>query len=148
MKKLIIAASVLFCLGVSATVYAGPWPTGQWQMKAYNDETGNSFQVMHGMCIVGDGTWYSTTFPNWGGHWFKKGNDLHLHGNYDNGLGNDAFELTKIAGWHMDGYWQEFRDNITTSDFWATTRWQKKSNQCDSLRAQAVEPDANPAGGE
>ena len=120
------------------------WPTGQWTVTSYNDQTGNTKQATQGICIVGDGTWYGTTYADWGGDWFKKGNDLHMNGNFWDGAGNDIFEFDKVAGWHMDGYWQEWTDDFTT-EFWFTAKWQKKSNTCAPPAAQVSDPGMAPA---
>ena len=142
MKKMMVAvAVVLFCLGVAAPVSAG-WPLGQWELKNYDDQTGNTLNTTNGICIVAGGTWYSTIFPSWSGNWFMKGNDLHLNGNYSTD-GNDAFELTKIGKWHMDGYWQEWHDGNPVGFY--TVKWAKKSNTCRSPAGHWIDQDSNPA---
>ena len=120
---------------------------GNGMVTSYDDQAGNSKLATQGICIVGDGTWYSTTFGPWGGDWFKKGNDLHMNGNYASGDGNDIFEFDKVAGWHMDGYWQEWRDSVGDVG-WATAKWEKKSNKCDPPAAQMSNPYANPSDAE
>jgi hypothetical protein len=102
--------------------------TGQYKVTFQSENQGGYISTQD-ICIVKDGTWYGTSFPNWSGKWFKNGNDVHLHGNYAFGYGNDAFELTKILPNLLTGYWQEWTDD-GSYDNYLTVKFEKTSNYC------------------
>ena len=113
-----LKTSFFLCALVPAVASAA-WPAGQYTASFVSDSAGGSTGT-HGICVVSDKTWYSTTFSSWAGTWFLKGNDLHLHGNYSAGTGNDAFELSREPSNSMTGYWQEWRDDGTFYNFLRT----------------------------
>jgi len=45
----------------------------------YN-EPGLTLGASQGICFVNNGTWYSSTFANWNGDWFRKGDRLRWYG--------------------------------------------------------------------
>jgi len=71
------------------------------------------------LCFLSNGTWYSTSFPAWGGRWFQKGNSaagngdhVSVNGNYAASVGNDVFQLDFVHVNMMTGPWAEWRDNF------------------------------------
>jgi hypothetical protein len=106
LSKLLI---VLIAMGgLIPSLALADFPAGQWTMTSYSEV--NVGPKTDGICIQDGGTWYSDTFSGWSGKWFRKGNDIHLHGNYSTGDGNTAFELTLINFRLLTGYLQEWRD--------------------------------------
>jgi len=100
--------------GLIPSVALAVFPAGQWTMMSYS-EVGLG-PATHGICFqIGEtqnkGTWYSDTATGWSGKWFRRGNDIHLQGNYTGGAGNSAFELTYINYKLLTGYWQDWKDD-------------------------------------
>ena len=127
MKKLSkLLMAFVINIGLMSTL-AFAFPDGLWTATYYSEVSGGS--GTQGICIVADGTWYSTTFPAWSGKWYRKGNDVHIHGNYAAGAGNDAWELTRISNSLITGYWQEWSDD-GTFDNYLTVRFNKDSATC------------------
>lgn len=111
MKKIKSIFVIVFSSLIPSFAFAA-FPAGQYTMTFYGDYFSGS--GTQGICLQGSGasgTWYSDTYPDWSGEWFRKGNDIHLNGNYAGGIGNDAFELTRISNGLFAGYWQEWRDD-------------------------------------
>jgi hypothetical protein len=94
-------------------------PVGLWNVVAHDDT--NPFMPITGaqqVCFLANGTWFSPTYPGWGGVWFQKGfagapglgNRLRLLGNWGGGPPfSDSAELDFI---HLDlitGPWTEWR---------------------------------------
>ncbi len=136
MKNIIITFAVLFCLGISTTIYAA-WPEGEWTVLGWNDETNTSTGSWGNFCIAADGTWTSGT--DWSGYWFKRGNELHMHGNSLRGVNNDhlhhhSFELRKVSpGGLMSAYAQEWsgaHENHFRVDHWYRQKWTKAAPTC------------------
>jgi hypothetical protein len=113
----LFAACIVVCGSMPAVTWAA-FPEGQWT-ATFNSEVGKGTGVTQGICIQAGRTWFSTTFANWSGKWYLKGNDLHLQGNYAAGAGNDAFELTRITSGLVTGYFQEWRDDNSFNN-WGT----------------------------
>lgn len=95
-------------------------PAGQWSMNYYS-EVGYGLGT-HGICIqsgqtLNKGIWYSDTATGWSGNWYRRGNDIHLQGNYSGGAGNSAFELTLINFKLLTGYWQDWKDDNSINNF-------------------------------
>jgi|WetSurSiteA1Bulk_404760.scaffolds.fasta_scaffold72219_2 hypothetical protein len=106
--------------GLIPTLSFAGFPAGQWTVNYYS-EVGDG-PGTYGICIQNGetqnkGTWYSDTYRDWSGRWFRKGNDIHLQGNYAEGAGNTAFELTLINVTPLTGYWQDWRDNNSDNNF-------------------------------
>lgn len=99
-------------------------PVGHWELQGFNDDSPNlSPLATQRICILANGTWYSTTFPDWHGRWFQKGtnaagsgNRVRLLGNYAGGAGNDSAELDFVNARSMNGPWTEWRD-VDSSKF-------------------------------
>lgn len=119
--KALVLLTVIMPVLASAT-------TGQYKVTFQSENLGNYIGTQD-ICIVSNGTWYGTSFPDWFGKWYKKGNDLHMHGNYFFGLGNDAFELTKVLPNEMAGYWQEWHDDGSWDNY-LTVKFEKTSDTC------------------
>lgn len=140
MKKMMKILALV--AGLVPTFAFAAWPAGQYTVAFYGDKTSGS--GTQGICIVSDGTWYGTTFSGWSGKWFLKGNELHMHGNYAAGAGNDAFELNRIANALATGYWQEWRDD-SSYDNYVTVKFSKTSDTCASAASTEINSAANPA---
>lgn len=139
-----ILKALVFMFGLVPVLAAAAWPAGQYTVSFYGDSSpGNGSQ---GICIVSGGTWYGTTFSSWSGVWFSRGNDLHMHGNYSAGTGNDAFELTKISNGLSTGYWQEWRDDGSFNNY-VTAKFQFTSATCNPPASpESGVVDGNPSG--
>jgi hypothetical protein len=109
-------------------------PNGEWNAVYFNDQgwaRGGSEQI----CFVADGTWYSTTFPAWGGHWFRKGDRVMMSGNWDGGLGNNGIVLQMISRSRMTGVNIQFRDGSSPSP-WSLWNVGKLSGTCGPPASQ------------
>jgi len=68
-----------------------------------------SISGIQNICLKSDGTWYSTTFSNWAGHWEITNRKLYVYGNYADGVGNDSMVFKKNG---EAGFWTEWRDGL------------------------------------
>jgi hypothetical protein len=111
---------------------AGPFPLGQWTFESTTDSTG-VFYSTNGACIEAGGTWYATTSGKGSGHWYMKGNRIHLHGNYPDAMTgggvNDSFELTVINKKLLTGYLQEWNDGGSYNGYYRS-KWTFVSATC------------------
>ena len=114
-------------------------PVGHWELRFFNDATPNLSQgATQRICFLANGTWYSTTFPNWGGSWFQKGdnaagngNRVRVFGNYAGGVGNDSAELDYVSNRLMTGSWTEWRDVGSSGfRFWGRARLRWIGKKC------------------
>ena len=71
------------------------------------------------ICLVGDGTWYGTTF-NWGGHWFNPPCcrlDTQLYGIYaiDGGSDGSANTTLSVVGFNggLAAKWYDWLDDFS-----------------------------------
>jgi|GEM_PF-4764499 len=104
MKKLVILLGMVLAVGLAPlSIEAAPQP-GQWSVDG-----------VHEICLETAGTWYGTTFPEWGGRYDTMGRWLFVRGNYDNGDGNDAIvaQAEEDAPDSLIGVWQEWRDDLS-----------------------------------
>jgi hypothetical protein len=106
--------------GLFPSLGLADFPAGQWTVSSYS-EVGYGAGT-DGICFQNGetptkGTWYSDTFPGRAGKWFRKGNAIHLQGNYSGGAGNVSFELTLITYKLLTGYTQEWKDNNIDNNF-------------------------------
>ena len=76
LRKLAATAAALF-VGMNAAMAASP--VGQWNVTFFF-EPGLIQGATQGICFQPDGSWFATTFPNWQGGWFQKGDRLRWHG--------------------------------------------------------------------
>ena len=147
-KSVLLSLFIVSSLIPTLTFATGSFPAGQYTVAFYNEfGAGTGTQ---GICLEGSGstgTWYSDTFSAWSGKWFRKGNDIHLHGNYADGQGNDAFELTRISSQLLTGYWQEWRDD-GSHDAYVTAKFGFKKAKCNPPVAVRATPDGNPTQGQ
>jgi hypothetical protein len=126
--KRIIMISLL--LGLATTAEAA-FPEGQWAVDTYKDSNGTLYSTV-GICIKAGGTWYLTTpvESTGSGHWYIKGNDVHLHGNlHANAELNESIELTKVNSKLLTGFWQEWLDD-GSFNLYNTTKWTFTSATC------------------
>jgi hypothetical protein len=61
------------------------------------------------ICLVGDGTWYGTTYSAWGGHYLVKGLKTYIFGNFWSGAGNDSI----VVYGNNRGPWTEWTDDLS-----------------------------------
>ena len=66
-----------FFVGMNAAMAASP--VGQWNVTFYR-EPSLAKGATQGICYKSDGTWYSSTFSNWHGDWFQKGDRFRWYG--------------------------------------------------------------------
>jgi hypothetical protein len=91
MKRAIIAIASIMVPLTTANIAMAASPVGQWNVTFYI-EPGLSTGNTQGMCFKSNKTWYSTTFPDWNGDWFQKGDRLRWFGDEGTiGLGWAAF---------------------------------------------------------
>jgi hypothetical protein len=83
------------------------------------------------LCVVADGTWYATTYANWGGRWAG----TVLWGNYEGGAGND----TIVPGKKL---WVEWRDDGTSNLMQSPITFKMIAKTCTA--AAGVQPSAKP----
>ena len=129
---LLISQSTNQVKATTATVPPTAFPEGQWTFESITGSTG-AFYSTNGACIQAGGTWYATTSGKGGGHWYMKGNTIHLHGNYAGSLTgggvNDSFELTKSNQNLMTGYAQEWND-VGSYNGYFRSKWKFVSATC------------------
>ncbi|MFL5542070.1 MAG: hypothetical protein ACJ8J0_23995 [Longimicrobiaceae bacterium] len=164
-RRLLVAFSLLSaatCAKVSDAAAQANVAPGLWRLSAFNDASpGMSAIASHTLCFLPNGTWFGTTFPNWGGRWFQKGANaagngdrVRLLGNYAGGLGNDGAELHFFNANLMAGAWTEWRDPASGQFVaWATVTLTRAGDRCPPQPRMAPAPQAreerrNPVGGE
>jgi hypothetical protein len=116
-----VAAVLALALALFAGA-AGAQPNsaiGLWNVVAHDDTNpGMPIVGAQQVCILGNGTWYSPTYPGWAGVWYQKGfagapglgNRVRLLGNWQPGAPfADAAELDVIHLTMMTGPWTEWR---------------------------------------
>ena len=73
--SVILTIFSIFVITTSASAFAVP--KGQYKITCYKDNQGWIQQATQQICIQSDGglsgAWYSSTFQNWRGEWFRKG---------------------------------------------------------------------------
>jgi hypothetical protein len=163
-RRLLLALGVLLATaatqGRTAAAQANVAP-GLWRLTAFNDAAPGMNQIAsHTLCFLPNGTWFATTFPNWGGRWFQKGTNaagngdrVRLLGNWAGGDGNDGAELHFFNANLMAGAWTEWRDPSGQFVVWATVTLQRAGTQCPPQPRMAPAPQArqerrNPIGGQ
>jgi hypothetical protein len=94
-----------------------------WSITAYNDDSiGHTQWATQRICFNKyyvsvthiRGTWYSTTYPNWHGHWAQEGDSVKMVGNFWQGRGNDGitFDIVTSSTRNIGaGHWHEWGDN-------------------------------------
>lgn len=89
--KTVLASSVFLgmAFGTAASAMAAS-PVGQWNITFFL-EPGLVPGATQGICYKADGTWFSTTFPNWNGDWFQNGDRLRWYGKTGAPLGTAEF---------------------------------------------------------
>src|SRR4051794_41946857 len=101
--KAVLAATACF-VGMNAAMAASP--VGQWNVT-FHVEPSLTKGATQGVCYKSDGTWYSSTFSNWHGDWFQKGDRFRWYGEAGS-LGTAEFGQASFAnfaagaGAHLD----------------------------------------------
>lgn len=119
---------------------------GKWSLTFFDDnDPGMSQLATQEICIRPDRTWYSTTFPNWGGRWFQKGTNpagigdhVRLFGVFGGGTGADAAELDFVNVDLMTGPWAVWRTDLTYEGF-RRNRVTRLARDCPALNLTAAE---------
>jgi hypothetical protein len=91
------------------------------------------------ICLVDDGSWYGTSFPNWGGVYQVRGKMTFIYGNYAKGKGNDSMDFDA----KMLGAWTEWRDNFSYQNVSAAMLTFVKTD-CDPPPAAVESSTGNP----
>ncbi len=121
LHRVVVAALALaLCAAGTAFAQAPNNPVGLWNFQAYNDAAaGMNALGNQNICFLANGTWFGTTFPNWNGLWFQKGNNaagngdrVRLVGNWAAGAGNDSAEIHFMNLNLMTGGWHEWTDGF------------------------------------
>ncbi len=108
--KTVLASSVFLgmAFGTAANAMAAS-PVGQWTVTFYSDPnlapTGTQ-----GICYLANGTWFSTTFSNWKGDWFEKGDRFRWYGRTASALAT-AFFGQFISNTSFSGEFATFRSS-------------------------------------
>lgn len=138
LARIVVAAlAIPLFLTVAAVAQAPNNPVGLWRFQAYNDNSANLAAMgSQDICFLANGTWFGTTFPNWNGRWFQKGNNaagngdrVRILGNWANGAGNDSAEISFINLNLMTGGWHEWTDGFGTV-LWIQTAGTRIGNLC------------------
>jgi hypothetical protein len=99
----------------------------RWQITFYNDPTNHHDQwATQTICflpyaVVGNsiqGTWYSTSFPDWNGRYYQEGDELKMTGDYAKDVGHDHMTLQHTT-YDVPGFsrgmafkdWTEWRED-------------------------------------
>jgi hypothetical protein len=90
--KAVLAATACF-VGMNAAMAASP--VGQWNVT-FHVEPSLTKGATQGVCYKSDGTWYSSTFSNWHGDWFQKGDRFRWYGEAGS-LGTAEFGQASFA---------------------------------------------------
>jgi len=147
------AATLVLALCITAAAFAQAPnnPVGLWRFQAYNDNS-PALNIMgaQNICFLANGTWFGTTFPNWNGRWFQKGNNaagngdrVRIVGNWANGAGNDSAEISFINLNLMTGGWHEWTDGFGVV-FWIQITG-TRLGPCPAGPAPVVDPRATDA---
>lgn len=145
-KSLLALVPSLLLMGMGNAFAASP--VGQWNVTFYL-EPGLTAGATQGICFRANGTWFSTTFSNWNGDFFQKGDRFRWYG--DTGaLGTAEFgqfvNNTQIAG-EFAHFFVPGTPPVTSSrGNWRAT---KVGNTCGapaSSEAALADPDADPSG--
>jgi len=126
--KIILPIFVIsFIFGLTAASVQAKSILGQWSITFYNDATDLTQQATQSICFVDgpeagveQGTWYSTTFSNWHGHWWRKQGNANvtiINGNFFSGSGNDGAKVEFINGSTITGSWVEWTDSGSPSRY-------------------------------
>lgn len=75
----LIQTTLFFLLIIGTGTASAASPVGQWNVTFYL-EPGLTTGATQGICYLANGTWYSTTFPDWDGDWFQKGDRFRWYG--------------------------------------------------------------------
>lgn len=106
-----------------------------WSITFHNDDSVNHTQwATQRICFLPyssnggtqlKGRWYSTTYPNWNGHYRQEGDSVKMVGNFWDGKGNDGITFDIVTsnphtglghkhGTVGAGHWHEWGDNGAT----------------------------------
>jgi hypothetical protein len=92
-RTLMAAAAIATPMFAQAGLAAGQYDVGGLQQ----------------ICLVGDGTWYGTTYSAWGGRYIVKGDKTYIFGNFWSGDGNDSI----VVFGNSRGPWTEWTDDLS-----------------------------------
>ena len=124
----VLAASAVLALALAAPANAQPVvPSPEltqggnlWSITAYDDASPAHTQLAtQSICfqfvgVVGTQNryrWRSTTFPNWNGIASQEGDQVFMHGDYDQNVGHDGIKWTIDTSKTGSGHWTEWREN-------------------------------------
>ena len=130
----VILAIVLSVMVFVSSVFAGPPKPNvfdggnKWKITFYNDPTDRHDQwATQEICflpytVVGNsiqGTWYSTSYPDWNGRYYQEGDEVKMTGDYAKDVGHDHMTLVhttrNTAGSVVSGMafgdWTEWRED-------------------------------------
>ncbi len=122
----IVAVGALGATSASASLHPGEWTVGGFQR----------------ICLISDGSWYSTTFSGWSGHWELTGikeDSALVYGNYASGVGNDSMVLRGLSA-----DWTEWRDGLVKVGFLDNTAWTFFNKTCGPPASRSRSGHANP----
>lgn len=135
----VAVATLVLALSVTGAAFAQAAnnPVGLWRFQAFDDNTPALAALgTQDICFLANGTWFSTTFPNFNGHWFQKGNNaagngdrVRLLGNWADGTGNGSAEIDFVHLNLMTGAWNEWTDRFN-SILWLRMHGTRVSNVC------------------
>lgn len=136
-------ASVVFALSLGAGLLSGAAfaasPVGLWKVTFYL-EPGLTLGASQNICFLAGGTWYSTTFSNWKGDWFQKGDRLRWYGRTSS-LGTAEFGQF-IANRSFGGEFAHFNASGTSTPPLTSSRGNYygvfSSNTCPQPAAPSV----------
>ena len=95
----------------------------RWTITAFDDTSPVHTQLAtQGLCFYFAGTvgthqlyyWVSDTFPDWNGMASQEGDQVFMHGDYDNDVGHDGIEWQVVGASPRNlgaGHWKEWRED-------------------------------------
>ncbi|MBA3812663.1 MAG: hypothetical protein H0X27_13670 [Caulobacteraceae bacterium] len=132
-RSALLAASILGVAALSpAAASAKGLHRGLW-------DVGGIQQI----CLVSDGTWYSTTFSGWSGAWgpgTTREDRFLVYGNYAAGAGNDSM----VLGGQNKADWTEWRDDLSFQNFLDDVQWTFVQKRCGPPAIQSRSGHKNP----
>lgn len=145
-KTVLLLVSLLLLTGVSTAFAASP--VGQWSVVFYL-EPGLTTGAVQGICFRSNGTWFSTTFSNWNGDWFQKGDRFRWYG--DTGTLGTAEFGQFVNNTQIAGEYAHFR--VPGTPPVTSTRGNWRASRTGSIcgapaSAEGAAPTSDPAGGD
>ena len=114
MKRVIVAVAIFLILAGGTALAVSP--VGQWNYRDYDERPGFPHGPLQGICLVNDGTWYSTSFKGWKGLWDLKPNGTGIKIYGTTGIISSADIGRLVSDTKISGQYAHFSTKpVTTS---------------------------------